>query len=63
MTTKVLQPGLNNQATGSAYIETEKTKIACAVYGVLSQEELLLTPQSGMDPASQNPLHSMKKGV
>lgn len=28
---KVLQPGLINQATGSAYIETEKNKIACAV--------------------------------
>ncbi|KAH7926313.1 mRNA transport regulator 3 [Leucogyrophana mollusca] len=28
-----LQPGLINQANGSAYIETEKTKIACAVYG------------------------------
>ncbi|KAK7054823.1 hypothetical protein VNI00_003286 [Paramarasmius palmivorus] len=28
-----LQPGLINQANGSAYIETEKTKVACAVYG------------------------------
>ncbi|KAL0946861.1 hypothetical protein HGRIS_013028 [Hohenbuehelia grisea] len=28
-----LQPGLINQANGSAYIETELTKIACAVYG------------------------------
>ncbi|KAF8894648.1 mRNA transport regulator 3 [Infundibulicybe gibba] len=28
-----LQPGLINQANGSAYIETQKTKIACAVYG------------------------------
>ncbi|KAK0197068.1 3' exoribonuclease family, domain 1-domain-containing protein [Armillaria mellea] len=28
-----LQPGLITQANGSAYIETEKTKIACAVYG------------------------------
>ncbi|KAF9533015.1 mRNA transport regulator 3 [Crepidotus variabilis] len=28
-----LQPGLINHATGSAYIETQKTKIACAVYG------------------------------
>ncbi|KAG1782547.1 3' exoribonuclease family, domain 1-domain-containing protein [Suillus placidus] len=28
-----LQPGLISQANGSAYIETEKTKIACAVYG------------------------------
>ncbi|KAL4253188.1 RNase PH family protein [Abortiporus biennis] len=28
-----LKPGLINQANGSAYIETEKTKIACAVYG------------------------------
>lgn len=28
-----LQPGLISQATGSAYIETERTKIACAVYG------------------------------
>jgi exosome complex component MTR3 len=28
----VLQPGLISQANGSAYIETEKTKIACAVY-------------------------------
>ncbi|KAI0647134.1 mRNA transport regulator 3 [Trametes meyenii] len=28
-----LQAGLINQANGSAYIETEKTKIACAVYG------------------------------
>lgn len=27
----VLQPGLISQANGSAYIETEKTKIACAV--------------------------------
>ncbi|KAI6112039.1 3' exoribonuclease family, domain 1-domain-containing protein [Pisolithus croceorrhizus] len=29
----VLQPGLVSQANGSAYIETEKTKLACAVYG------------------------------
>ncbi|KAH8830738.1 3' exoribonuclease family, domain 1-domain-containing protein [Flagelloscypha sp. PMI_526] len=28
-----LQPGLINQANGSAYIETENTKIACSVYG------------------------------
>ncbi|KAI0703626.1 mRNA transport regulator 3 [Cytidiella melzeri] len=28
-----LQLGLTNQANGSAYIETAKTKIACAVYG------------------------------
>jgi len=28
-----LQTGLTNQANGSAYIETERTKIACAVYG------------------------------
>ena len=27
----VLQPGLINQANGSAYIEAEQTKIACAV--------------------------------
>lgn len=27
----VLQPGLINQANGSAYIENERTKIACAV--------------------------------
>jgi exosome complex RNA-binding protein Rrp42 (RNase PH superfamily) len=27
----VLQAGLINQANGSAYIETERTKIACAV--------------------------------
>nr|GAT58662.1 predicted protein [Mycena chlorophos] len=28
-----LQPGLISEANGSAYIETQKTKIACAVYG------------------------------
>ena len=28
----VLQPGLISQANGSAYIETERMKIACAVY-------------------------------
>ncbi|KAH7889663.1 3' exoribonuclease family, domain 1-domain-containing protein [Phlebopus sp. FC_14] len=28
-----LQPGLISQANGSAYIETEKTKLACAIYG------------------------------
>ncbi|TFK98925.1 3' exoribonuclease family, domain 1-domain-containing protein [Pterulicium gracile] len=28
-----LQPGLVSQANGSAYIETQNTKIACAVYG------------------------------
>jgi len=28
-----LKPGLITQANGSAYIETENTKIACAVYG------------------------------
>ncbi|KAG7092486.1 hypothetical protein E1B28_008838 [Marasmius oreades] len=28
-----LQPGLISQANGSAYIETERTKLACAVYG------------------------------
>jgi len=27
----VLQPGLISKANGSAYIETERTKIACAV--------------------------------
>ncbi|OJT15721.1 b(0,+)-type amino acid transporter 1 [Trametes pubescens] len=32
-TRKDLKAGLINQANGSAYIETEKTKIACAVYG------------------------------
>jgi len=30
---EVLQPGLITQANGSAYIETERTKLACAVYG------------------------------
>ena len=29
---KVLKTGLISQASGSAYIETEKTKIACAMY-------------------------------
>ncbi|KAG7452493.1 mRNA transport regulator 3 [Guyanagaster necrorhizus] len=28
-----LQPGLITQANGSAYIETDKTKVACAIYG------------------------------
>ncbi|KAG6330091.1 hypothetical protein ID866_8998 [Astraeus odoratus] len=28
-----LQPGLITQANGSAYVETENTKLACAVYG------------------------------
>ncbi|KAF9482786.1 ribosomal protein S5 domain 2-like protein [Pholiota conissans] len=28
-----LQPGLISQATGSAYIETERAKVACAIYG------------------------------
>ncbi|KIL69780.1 hypothetical protein M378DRAFT_184169 [Amanita muscaria Koide BX008] len=28
-----LQPGLIDQANGSAYIEAERTKIACAIYG------------------------------
>ncbi|KAF9564624.1 ribosomal protein S5 domain 2-like protein [Agrocybe pediades] len=28
-----LQSGLISQATGSAYVETDKTKIACAIYG------------------------------
>ncbi|CAK5277678.1 unnamed protein product [Mycena citricolor] len=28
-----LQPGLISQANGSAYIETQNTKIACAIYG------------------------------
>ncbi|KXN89231.1 Exosome complex component MTR3 [Leucoagaricus sp. SymC.cos] len=28
-----LQPGLISQANGSAYVETERTKLACAVYG------------------------------
>ncbi|KIK59880.1 hypothetical protein GYMLUDRAFT_44356 [Collybiopsis luxurians FD-317 M1] len=28
-----LQPGLISQANGSSYIETERTKIACSVYG------------------------------
>jgi len=31
--TNFLQPGLISQANGSAYIETERTKIACAIYG------------------------------
>ncbi|TFK55049.1 mRNA transport regulator 3, partial [Heliocybe sulcata] len=28
-----VKPGLINQANGSAYVETEKTKLVCAVYG------------------------------
>ncbi|KZT26365.1 ribosomal protein S5 domain 2-like protein [Neolentinus lepideus HHB14362 ss-1] len=28
-----MKPGLINQANGSAYVETEKTKLVCAVYG------------------------------
>lgn len=28
-----IKPGLINQANGSAYVETEKTKLVCAVYG------------------------------
>ena len=32
----VLKTGLISQANGSAYIETEKTKIACAVFVFLS---------------------------
>jgi hypothetical protein len=27
----VLQPGLISQANGSAYVETDRTKVACAV--------------------------------
>ncbi|KAF8511897.1 ribosomal protein S5 domain 2-like protein [Hysterangium stoloniferum] len=33
-----LTTGLISQANGSSYIETEKTKIACAVYGKLNVE-------------------------
>ncbi|KAI9509625.1 3' exoribonuclease family, domain 1-domain-containing protein [Russula earlei] len=33
VTQTVLKQGLVNQANGSAYIETERTKVACAVYG------------------------------
>ncbi|KZV91047.1 ribosomal protein S5 domain 2-like protein [Exidia glandulosa HHB12029] len=38
-----LQTGLITQANGSAYIETERTKIACAVYG---PRQLKNTPYS-----------------
>ena len=60
----VLQPGLINQANGSAYIETERTKIACAVF-VLSFRK---TPGYSIDFSAQdmvldNPkiLHTVKK--
>ena len=35
LATSVLKTGLINQANGSSYIETEKVKIACAVYVLL----------------------------
>jgi len=42
----VLQPGLITQANGSAYIETEQTKIACAMSVILTstgQEKAYVT--------------------
>jgi ribonuclease PH len=35
--TAVLRAGIVSQAKGSAYLETEKTKILCAVYPLKTQ--------------------------
>lgn len=60
----VLQPGLINQANGSAYIETERTKIACAVF-VLSCRRTLghSIDFSAQDMVPDNPriLHTVKE--
>jgi hypothetical protein len=62
----VLQPGLISQANGSAYVETERTKIACAVF-VLSFAVLcywnLHISTTGKDMDLDNPKtrHIVKK--
>lgn len=58
----VLQPGLINQANGSAYIETEQTKIACAVL-VIHRLRMNTLSSSFLDMGHANPKmsHIMKK--
>lgn len=58
----VLQPGLINQANGSAYIETERTKIACAML-VIHRLPMNTRASSSldMDHANQKMSHIMKK--
>jgi hypothetical protein len=61
----VLQPGLISQANGSAYIETERTKIACAVFVlsfVLSYRSLhISTAREDTDPDNLKTQHIVKK--
>ena len=59
-----LKPGLISQANGSAYIETEKTKIACAVCVVLNCLLRLYADVVfllGMDHGSLGPQHIARR--
>jgi hypothetical protein len=51
----VLQPGLISQANGSAYIETERTKIACAVFVCPVYYSNLHVPNAGKDTDLDKP--------
>ncbi|KAL6305262.1 mRNA transport regulator 3 [Sparassis latifolia] len=44
-----LEAGLINQANGSAYIETERTKIACAVYGPRQSKTTVYSEQGRLN--------------
>lgn len=44
-----LKAGLINQANGSAYIETERTKIACAVYGPRQSKTTVYSDQGRLN--------------
>lgn len=58
----VLQPGLINQANGSAYIENERTKIACAVLVIYRlPKETSASSYLDMDHVNQKMSHIMRK--
>ena len=63
LATLVLKTGLINQANGSSYIETEKVKIACAVYVLLlafHEEAAKLSIRIDMGPAKASRLSVRK---
>ena len=45
----VLRPGLISQANGSAYIEADKIKIACAVYGPRQNKNVAYSEQGRLN--------------
>ncbi|GAW02388.1 ribosomal protein S5 domain 2-like protein [Lentinula edodes] len=49
-----LQPGLISQANGSAYIETDRTKIACSVYGPRQSKNTAYNEKASEGPTSED---------